>query len=273
MLKIISNSPLVSVICPVYNAELYLEETIQSVLSQSYPHWELLLVMDTNSKDQSLVLAKKWSQKDPRIKVLESATNKGVAHNRNYGIQEAKGEFIAFLDADDLWLPKKLEKQILFMNTHSIDFSCHSYQQINISGERLSLIRRVPQRMNYSDLLKSNQIGCLTVMVRSTLLKKFSFKPQLPHEDFLLWLELLQQTPSYGIDEVLALYRVMPQSRSSNKKQAALDRWFIYRKILKLSLIKSIYYFAHYASTAVLQRINRARAHTPSSKADRLNHF
>lgn len=268
MLKVISNPSLVSIICPVYNAELYLEETIQSVISQSYSHWELLVIMDANSIDQSLVLAKKWSQKDPRIKVLESATNLGVAHNRNYGIQEAKGDFIAFLDADDLWLPQKLEKQVLFMETRSIDFSCHSYQQINIHGERLSLIRRVPPRIDYFDLLKSNRIGCLTVMVRSSLLKKFSFKPQLPHEDFLLWLELLQQTPSYGIDEVLGLYRVMPQSRSSNKKQAALNRWLIYRKILKLNLIKSIYYFIHYASMAAHQRINRSHVQTPPPSHD-----
>jgi len=246
----------VSIICPVYNAELYLGETISSVLSQTYPHWELLIVIDAKSTDQSLSLAKEWSSKDSRILILESIANLGVANNRNYGIQKAKGDFIAFLDADDLWFPQKLEKQILFMTSKSIDFSFHAYQQINKSGQQLPLLRHVPDQITYTDLLKTNAIGCLTVMVRSSLLKQFSFKPHLPHEDFLLWLELLKHIPcAYGLNDVLAFYRIVPSSRSSNKKLAALDRWSIYRKVLGLNVLKSIYYFSFYSFIAIFQRL------------------
>lgn len=246
----------VSIICPVYNVEKYLDATVASVLAQTYPHWELLLVIDAKSSDQSLSLAKKWESQDPRILVLESPANLGVANNRNQGILKASGDYIAFLDSDDLWLPQKLEKQILFMLSSSVDFSYHSYQQIDHAGQFLPLIRHAPPQVNYSSLLKSNVIGCLTVMVHSSLIKRHAFRPHLPHEDFLLWLELLKQIPqAQGLSEVLAYYRVLPHSRSSNKKQAARDRWLIYRKILRLNFFTSLYYFIHYSLTAMSQRL------------------
>lgn len=246
----------VSIICPVYNVEKYLDATVNSVFTQTYPHWELLLVIDANSSDQSLRLSHKWTKQDPRILVLESPTHLGVANNRNQGILKATGDYIAFLDSDDLWLPQKLEKQILFMNTYSVDFSFHSYQQIDPTGQLLPLIRQAPKNINYTSLLKTNAIGCLTVMVRSSLLKQHAFSPNLPHEDFLLWLELLKQIPqAQGLSEVLAYYRVLPQSRSSNKKHAARDRWVIYRKILGFNFLASLYYFTHYSLTALGQRL------------------
>lgn len=251
-----ANPSRVSIICPVYNVEKYLEDTIKSVLSQTYPHWELLLIIDANSSDASRSLAHKWSSQDPRILVLESNSQKGVATNRNQGILKSTGDYIAFLDSDDLWLPQKLEKQVLFMNSQRIDFSYHSYQQINPDGQILPLIRHAPKQINYTSLLKTNAIGCLSVMVRSSLIKHHSFRPNLPHEDFLLWLELLKETPqAQGLNEVLAYYRVLPQSRSSNKKHAARDRWTIYRKILGLNFIASVYYFTYYALTALRQRL------------------
>lgn len=246
----------VSIICPVYNVEKYLDATISSVLAQTYSHWELLLIIDANSSDQSLSLAHKWAQQDSRILVLQSPAYMGVANNRNQGILKATGDYIAFLDSDDLWLPQKLEKQILFMTTHTLEFSYHSYQQIDPSGQLLPLIRQAPKYINYNSLLKTNAIGCLTVMVRSSLIKRHAFNPNVPHEDFLLWLELLKQIPqAQGLSEVLAHYRVLPQSRSSNKKHAAQDRWTIYRNILRLNIWVSLYYFMHYSLTALGQRL------------------
>lgn len=246
----------VSIICPVYNVEKYLDATVTSVLAQTYPHWELLLIIDANSSDQSLSLSHKWTKQDPRILLLESPAHLGVANNRNQGILKATGDYIAFLDSDDLWHPQKLEKQVLFMTSQSVDFSYHSYQQIDSVGELLPLIRQAPKHINYNSLLKTNAIGCLTVMVRTSLLKQHAFSPNLPHEDFLLWLELLKQTPhAQGLSEVLAYYRVLPQSRSSNKKYAARDRWIIYRKILRLNFLASLYYFTHYSLTALGQRL------------------
>jgi teichuronic acid biosynthesis glycosyltransferase TuaG len=240
----------------VYNAEKYLDETVQSVLAQTYPLWELLIVIDCKSTDRSLEIAKKWESLYPQIQVLTSSQNLGVANNRNLGIQNAKGEFTAFLDSDDLWLPKKLEYQVLFMLEKNIDFSFHSYQQMDSKGTALAVHRLAPHQVSYTDLLKSNVIGCLTVMIKTSVLEKFSFMVDQPHEDFLLWLDILKKTGSaYGLSEVLARYRILPNSRSGDKKRAALERWSIYRNVLKLSLVESLYYFVIYACSAVRQRL------------------
>ncbi len=247
---------LVSIICPVYNAERFVDETIRSVLNQTYSNWELLLIVDAKSSDQALFICKNWQLRDPRIQVLEGPTNLGVANNRNNGIQAAKGEFIAFLDSDDVWLPEKLERQTSFMLKNRVEFSCHTYGQMAPDSSPLPLIRHCPPEITYVDLLKSNVIGCLTVMVRTSVIKQFSFNPLLPHEDFVLWLEILRKIPkAYGLDEKMALYRVLPQSRSGNKKQAALDRWNLYRQVLKLSFLETLYYFVSYAFKAVIQRV------------------
>jgi glycosyltransferase involved in cell wall biosynthesis len=250
-----SEQPLVSIVCPVYNAERYLDQTVRSVLGQSYPNWELLLMIDAKSSDGSLSMARAWTDKDSRIRTHEAPTHLGVANNRNHGIQIARGEFLAFLDADDLWLPMKLERQVHFMLTNKVDFSCHSYSQIDPEGRPLQVTRVCPPVITFQDLLRSNVIGCLTVMIKTKLLKQFSFATDQPHEDFILWLEILKRTSkAYGLAENLALYRVLPQSRSGDKKRAARERWHIYRNVLQLSLASSLYYFFWYAFMAIKQR-------------------
>lgn len=249
---------LISIITPVYNAERYLDETIRSVIAQSYPHWELLLVVDSKSSDNSLKQAKTWAARESRIKVLEGPGNLGVANNRNRGIKQARGEYIAFLDADDLWQSDKLKQQLDFMRSNDCLFSCHSYQQMTVDSEPLPILREPPPAITYSDLLKENTIGCLTVMIKSSLLKDFSFRSDVPHEDFVLWLEILKQIPHvHGLQENLALYRVLPNSRSGDKKRAAKDRWHLYRKVIKLSLVASCYYFACYVWRALKVRAIR----------------
>ncbi|MEY4616747.1 MAG: hypothetical protein RJB66_1707 [Pseudomonadota bacterium] len=248
--------PLISVITPVYNAQDFLSATIESVLAQTYSHWELLLMMDAKSSDRSLLIAREWAARDQRIKVLESPEHQGVANNRNQGIAKASGAYMAFLDSDDLWRPEKLKKQLQFMQINQSTFSCHSYQQMSAAGQELQVIRRVPSQICYDDLLKENVIGCLTVMVESALLKRHPFKKDIPHEDFILWLDLLKEVPvAHGLDENLAQYRVLPQSRSGDKKRSALDRWHLYRHVLKLPLAKSLYCFAWYAFKALRVRL------------------
>lgn len=248
-------SPLVSIITPVYNADRFVEQTIRSVLGQSYDNWELLLLIDAKSRDASLDICLEWAKKDHRITVDSSPENLGVAANRNRGIEIAKGEFIAFLDSDDVWHPNKLKKQIAFMLVRKSDFSCHTYTQMSEMGDILPVVRECPTKITYSDLLKTNSIGCLSVLVRSQTLKQFKFRTNEPHEDFILWLEILKIIPIvHGLNENLAFYRVLPSSRSGNKKQAAKDRWHIYRNVLKLSFANSLYYFVNYVVHALLQR-------------------
>lgn len=247
---------LISVITPVYNAEEYLNQTVQSVIAQTYVHWELLLVIDAKSSDRSLALARDWALRDQRIKLIESPNNLGVANNRNHGIAQASGEYIAFLDSDDVWLPKKLETQLLFMQQHQSLFAFHTYQQITANGIELPVIRRSPTLIRYTDLLKENVIGCLTVMIESNLLKQHAFRSDVPHEDFILWLEILKTIPmAHGIDQNLARYRVLAQSRSADKRRSALDRWHLYRNVLKLPLVKALFYFANYAFHALRVRL------------------
>lgn len=246
--------PLISIVTPVYNAEKFLQATLESVLAQSYSNWEQLLVVDSNSSDQSLEIALNYSRKDPRFVVLQSPQYKGVTANRNAALAYAKGDYIAFLDSDDLWAPQKLEKQLSFMRNKNSVLSCHEYQPIDELGALKGPVRKVPTQIRFSDLLNDNSMGCLTVMVQKKFLGSRRF-PNLKHEDLALWLELLKSdTCADGLSEPLAFYRVQSTSLSGNKFKSALWRWKIYR-YLDLSYAKSISHLVQYAVSAVRKRI------------------
>jgi teichuronic acid biosynthesis glycosyltransferase TuaG len=250
-----SSTPLVSIVTPVYNAERFLEATIRSVLAQNYQNWELLLVIDFKSKDHSLEIARRFAQQDNRIRVIFDEQNQGVAANRNHGIDEARGAYVAFLDADDLWLPEKLKAQVEFMEQRSVDFSFHSYQTMSEQGEVWGAVRAIRSAVvSYEELLKDNQIGCLTVMLRRSFLGNHRFYAG-SHEDLVLWLELLRTGgTAQGIIECLAQYRIVQGSRSNNKILAAAWRWRILREVEKLSWPWALWYFGWYFYFAVVKR-------------------
>ncbi|MFK4784384.1 glycosyltransferase family 2 protein [Fusobacterium sp. MFO224] len=235
---------LVSIIIPMYNSEKHIEETIQSVLNQSYKNFEILIIDDL-SRDNSREIVKKYMDLDTRIKLIENETNMGVSYSRNLAISLAKGKYVAFLDSDDLWNEDKLAKQIKFMEERNIRFTYTNYRKISENGEKRGVIE-VPERVNYKELLKGNIIGCLTVVIRKDLIEKYKFM-DTKQEDYILWLEILKEIPfAYGIREELARYRVLKSSRSSNKIKMSLFNWNIYRKIEGLSLCKSIYLYLIY---------------------------
>ncbi len=246
-------SKLVSVIMPAYQAQATIAESLESLLSQTYPHWELLLVVDCNSRDDTLKIATEYSAKDARIRLIDDLPEGGCAYNRNEGIRQAKGEFIAFLDSDDLWLPEKLEKQITCMNLTGASLSYTGYAQMNWKGERLPQVITPPQQLTYTDLLSDNQLGCLTAMVRATTFPELKFVDHL-HEDLILWLQLLRSTIAHGLSEPLAIYRQAPGSRSGNKVKAACARWRILRHYEKLPLSRAVPCFVRYAVTALKKR-------------------
>ena len=242
----------VSIIIPVYNAEKFIGETIESVISQTYTNWEILILNDM-STDRSYEIIQEYAQKDGRIKVINSEKNIGVVEGRNRLINEADGEYIAFLDADDYWKEDKLEKQIEFMKNKDIAISCTEYTRVTENGKPINEIK-IKEEITYRDLLKNNYLGCLTVVYNAGKLGKRYFKELEKNEDYVLWLEIVKDVNTiYGLKENLAYYRVLDNSRSSNKVKTAKVRWEIYRKIEKLSLLKSIYYFLHYAIRAVLK--------------------
>ena len=242
----------VSIIVPMYNAEKFIGKTIESVLSQTYENWEMLIMNDV-STDNSLAVVNEYAKKDDRIKVVNTEKNMGVVKGRNHLIDLANGKYIAFLDADDYWHSQKLEKQIQFMKEKNAGISCTEYTRVKENGEKINEVV-IKSEISYTDMLKNNYLGCLTVMYDVEKVGKRYFKELEKNEDYVLWLEIVKDVKTiYGLKENLAYYRVLDNSRSSNKSKTAKVRWEIYRKIEKLSLLKSIYYFMHYAVRAVLK--------------------
>ena len=235
----------VSVITPIYNSEEFLQETIQSVLDQTYTKWELILINDC-STDNSLYIAERAAQKDNRIRVIKLDHNSGPAIARNTGIEKAKGKYIAFLDSDDMWLPNKLEKQISFMEENHIPFTYTSYEKIDEDGSSRGIIS-VPEKVTYKELLNTNVIGCLTAIYNIEQLGKVYMPNIRKGQDYGLWLKILKKgITAYGINEPLARYRVRKNSVSSNKLRAARYQWIIYRQVEKLGYLRSIYHFINY---------------------------
>lgn len=241
---------LISIITPCYNSKSTIRATIQSVLEQTYPHWEMLIIDDC-STDGSNFIIQEYSQKDTRIKYLKTNNTSGSPTvPRNLGIKQARGRFIAFLDSDDIWLPTKLEEQIpIFDEPHTaIVFS--NYEKISYDGQRNGRIITAPIQVTYKQLLKENIIGCLTAIYDTQKVGKLYFS-KIGHEDYAMWLSILKKGYiAQNTNSTLALYRINSKSISSNKITALKWTWNIYRKIEHLPLCKSLFYFINYAFRA-----------------------
>ena len=236
---------LVSVIMPMYNSEKYIEESIQSVINQTYLFWELIII-DDGSKDQSVNIVEKYAKLDKRIKLVQSKKNLGVAKARNQGTQLAKGRYIAFLDSDDIWLPDKLNHQIKFMQEKQAPMSYTQYRQFTNKVSEPGNLIDVEPKVSYKRLLKGNIIGCLTAMIDRKFVDEISM-PDQRHEDYIAWLNILKKgIYAYGLKEDLARYRKNLNSLSGNKFRSLIWTWNVYRKSEKLSFVKSSYYFGHY---------------------------
>lgn len=246
---------LVSIIVPVYNAEKFIDETISTVLDQTYTNFELLLVNDC-STDNSEKLIKKYL-KDDRIKLINNETNSRAAVSRNNGIKAAKGRYICFLDADDKWDKTKLEKQIKFMNEKDCEFSFTSYEfaDENCIPNGKKVI--VPETITYNEALKNTTIWTSTVMFDMTKLSKEDiYMPDVKSEDTACWWSILKKIDkAYGLQDILSFYRRTEGTLSSNKFEAIKRIWNLYRNVEHLNLFKSLYCFFGYAFRAVLRRI------------------
>lgn len=233
---------LVSIITPLYNTEAFIGDTIQSVINQTYSHWELIII-DDFSTDTSRSIAEKYSKEDSRIRVYSLSENRGTAYCRNYGIEQSSGEYIAFIDSDDLWLPNKLEEQIAFMKTHKAHFTYTAYVRIDENDSVGKKVFFPSKRLKYSDMLSSNKIGCLTAVYNAKALGKVYMPNLRKRQDYGLWLQLLKnETYAYGIDKVLAQYRIRTNSISSNKITMLKWNFTLFYKIEKHSLLKSLYF-------------------------------
>jgi glycosyltransferase involved in cell wall biosynthesis len=243
---------LVSIITPSYKSKQYISETIKSVLSQTYENWEMIIVDDA-SPDGSNKIIEEYCKKDKRIKLIKLEKNVGPAVARNIAIEKAKGKYIAFLDADDLWIPEKLEKQIKFMNEHKLSFTYSSYFLTDSYNNKIGLFS-TKEYINYNDMLKTNSVGCLTAIYDVEKLGKIYMPLIRKRQDYALWLKILKNIKTTkGIIEPLATYRILENSVSSDKLKAAQYQWKIYREIEKLNFFKSMYYFTFYVVNGLLK--------------------
>lgn len=242
----------VSIITPAYNVAKYLEETVKSVQAQTFSEWEMIIVDDC-STDYTYPLANQLAEQDTRIIVLQNKKNSGVAATRNTALDAATGEYIAFIDADDLWLPDKLKKQIAFMDKGGYALTYTNYQKFNSdTGERYKKTIKAPSKMTAEMIYGDTSIGCLTVMVNRNITGPFHM-PLLDHtEDNITWQKILARGfTGYRLDEVLSLYREGNKSLTNSKKKAALQQWSTYRNYYNFSVPRSAYYFSLYALNAV----------------------
>ena len=245
----------VSVITASYNAGRFIEETIKSVLEQTYDNLELIIIDDC-STDNTEEIVKKYMKIDLRVKFYKLEKNSGAAVVRNTALEKAKGRFIAFLDSDDVWDRDKLEKQINFMKKNNYGFSFTSYRLMSEKGLLLNKEVRVPSQIKYEELLKNTIIGCLTVIIDKDIIGDFRMPLVRAGQDTATWLAILRKgNIAYGYDEVLASYRLVDGSISSNKLKALKRTWNTYRKLENLNLIKSTYYFVYYVLNAIRKRI------------------
>ena len=231
---------LVSIITPVYQAERYIEQTILSVMAQSYQDWEMILVDDC-SNDRSASISKNYAEKDNRIKYCRLNKNSGAAVARNKAINSALGEYLAFLDSDDLWVPTKLEEQITFMNNHKCQFSFTRIKIIDSGNNTTKEYVPIPQKADYNYLLKRTVIATSTVIINRSTLPHFNMPLRRGGQDYATWLQLLRSIDyAYGLDECLTSYRVSSNSLSSNKLSSIRQVYEIQTEDEHISKYKAI---------------------------------
>jgi glycosyltransferase involved in cell wall biosynthesis len=210
-------NPLISVITPCYNSAPFIAQTIESVLAQTYQNWEMIIIDDC-STDGSYETVLEYAEKDRRIKVYRLEHNSGAAVCLNKAIELSQGQYIAFLDSDDLWFPQKLEKLLRFMQEHDCDFSFTEYEHIDEDSKEIGCKSKVIKKLTYKKMLLHCFTGCLTVMYMQDISNKI-YGPYLKNtEDWALFLKILKCTrKALGYDECLAKYRIRKNSLSRNK--------------------------------------------------------
>lgn len=244
----------VSIIIPVYNAQNYIVETIESVQNQDYLNWELILV-ENGSTDDTLKCIQ--SIRDERIRVICAGENIGAARARNLGMRESAGVYACYLDADDLWDANKLSAQVAFMKEKQASFSFTGYEFSDAKGQRLGKIVKVPETISYRRALGNTTIFTSTVMFDTRKIARERLEmPVIESEDTALWFKLLREGEiAYGLNMNLVRYRRPEHSLSSNKFVAMKRIWNLYRKAENLNVFVSAWYFVNWAFRAVLRRV------------------
>ncbi|EKG2653949.1 glycosyltransferase family 2 protein [Vibrio parahaemolyticus] len=247
----------VSIIMPTYNSEQTVVESIQSVLSQTYKNWELIIV-DDRSTDNTWQVIQTYADKYDNIRVFQNKENLGAGASRNFAIKKARGRFIAFLDSDDLWTEDKLAEQIPFMLENNYPLTYTHYSRFN-SEEELSVVT-APEYTTYKKLMYSNVIGCLTAVYDTQALGKRYMPLIRKRQDMGLWLDILKDTPkAYCLPKPLAKYR-MDSGMTANKFSVLSYQWKFYRDVVGLSLPRSLFTFSVYAVKGTMKHRTKRKS-------------
>jgi teichuronic acid biosynthesis glycosyltransferase TuaG len=244
--------PSVSIVTPVYNAARWLPETLASVQAQTFTDWEHLLVDDC-STDNSAPIIEAAARQDPRVRLLRTPYNMGPSRARNLALDAARGRFVALLDADDLWLPEKLQRSLAWLTEHGYDFIYHDYRHISFDGSLIGRLVRGPEELNLRTLHTRRGTGCLTAVLDREKIPDLRFPVVSPMhaEDFCLWSQLVRGgRVGHRMPADLARYRLSPESRSGKKLESAMNAWHVYRGFSKLSFQRAAFWWVQYAWNA-----------------------
>lgn len=244
---------LVSIIMAAYNAEKTIASSIESVISQSYKDWELIIINDC-SNDRTIDIISRYAEQDNRIRIVNNTCNMGASRTRKAGLEQAKGEWIAILDSDDLWEQDKLRRQLYVAKKMDAKLVFTGSAFIDDNNEILNWQLHVPKTISYREILKQNLVSNSSVLVKKDLYEKYYVVgDNNMHEDFAIWLQILRTgVIAYGIDKPLLIYRVSRKSKSGNKIKAARMNWNAYRYV-GLNVIEAIYYMIWYTIKGVLK--------------------
>lgn len=242
---------LVSIVIPTYNCADFITATLESILKQTHSNYEALIIDDCSTDDSYEVI--KPFLEDERFIYHKLLTNSGAAIARNKGVELSKGDFIAFLDSDDLWIENKLEKQLIFMKENAYHFTSTTYGRIDNDGNKIEWESKFIKKRNYNKLLRRSP-GNSTVMYNAKELGK-TFIPDIKkRNDYVMWLKIIKKAKYiYEIDDVLMYYRIREGSLSRKKCSLIKYHWFVYRKIEKLSILKSSYLISWFVLKGVLK--------------------
>ncbi len=233
---------LVSIIMPTYNCGAFIAETIRSVQAQTYTNWEIVIVDDC-STDDTKAIVDAFILEDDRIKYHCLEENSGAAVARTRAMAIAEGEYMAFLDSDDLWMPDKLERQLAFMKDNGYAFSCTAYEQIDEESNSLGRVIKTVKKTDYNRLLLDCPVGNSSVMYHVGVMGKFEVPNIRKRNDDALWLQMLKKEKYiYGMPDVLMRYRIRKNSISSNKLKVVKYHWILYREIEHLNVFRSAFH-------------------------------
>ena len=249
---------LISIIMPAYNSDKYIAQAIDSVIQQTYQNWELIIIDDCSSDNTSGITEQKI-EKDSRIRLIKNEQNLGVSATRNKGVALSRGEWVAFLDSDDLWEKSKLEKQMKLAQAAPAEFVFTGSSFIDENGDSYEGILEVPDKVTYSRLKRHNIISCSSVLIKKHFFDKIKMEKDHMHEDYAFWLKVLKTGAiAYGVNEPLLIYRISKTSRSGNKLKTIKKTYQVFRNV-GINPVGSVYYMTSHVISSVFKykRIGR----------------